>query len=145
MCIRDRANTDVKTVSALAPSCDRTPEELLYSIRSAMDMQDINQLAKHYHWPGITDARAEKILTQLEDLLKNPIVDIQLLYPYAPDQVQPQLLTQADNTENMSNADQPKQRPTPYALKIIQFQSDTKTQTHIFKLQQHFECWWIRY
>jgi hypothetical protein len=122
------------------PACNSTAEDLQYSVRTAIDMRDINQLAKHYHWPGVTDAQAETLMDRLEKLLLKPVLDVQLLYPQAtpepgldyrsPDEMEIGLVAR-----------------TPYGLKITQYQGNANDtlQSTAFRLQRHYNCWWIRY
>jgi hypothetical protein len=144
-----------KPYIALPPSCNSSADELLYAVRSAIDMHDVNQLAKQYHWPGISDAQAELLMNRLEILANSTLIDIQLLYP-----------TSAENEQHLSNTDTgstsesdweqivsdtyavpQKRRSNPYALRVSQYLSNTnsQTQTSSFRLQRHFDCWWIRY
>lgn len=137
---------------ALPPSCNRNPDDLLYGIRSAINMNDVNQLAKQYHWVGITNAQAELLMNRLEVLVKNPLIDIQLLYPAEPEN-QETLVDQEHESEaylddaGELDAAQQARRAQPYALRVVQYLSNTNNQTHssTFRLQRHFECWWIRY
>ncbi len=136
----------------LPPSCNRSPDDLLYGIRSAINMNDVNQLAKQYHWVGITNAQAELLMNRLEILVKNPLIDIQLLYPAEPENEET-LVDQEHESEaylddgGELDAAQQARRSQPYALRVVQYLSNTNNQTHssTFRLQRHFECWWIRY
>jgi hypothetical protein len=137
---------------SLPPSCNRSPDDLLYGIRSAINMNDVNQLAKQYHWVGITDAQAEQLMNRLELLVKNPLIDIQLLFPASIENEQLLSNTGVDPASVLDLVDDtyavPQQRrSTPYALRISQYLSNTNSQTQssTFRLQRHFDCWWIRY
>lgn len=137
---------------ALPPSCNRNPDDLLYGIRSAINMNDVNQLAKQYHWVGITTAQAELLMNRLEVLVKNPLIDIQLLYPVAAENKQALIELNYDSEAYLDDAEeldtaQQARRAQPYALRVVQYLSNTNNQTHssTFRLQRHFECWWIRY
>ncbi|MFZ9348497.1 MAG: DUF4124 domain-containing protein, partial [Arenimonas sp.] len=54
------------------PACSKSPEELLYSVRSAIDMKDVNQLVKSYHWVGISQEQSEALLTRLDEMVDRP-------------------------------------------------------------------------
>ena len=148
-----RSHLGHRAAIALPPSCNKTPDDLLYGVRSAIDMQDVNQLAKHYHWPGVSDAKVEQLLSRLETLVNSPLINIQLLYAVEPEINQTTIdlldnIESVDTKQDTSDAYQPtRTRQEPYALKISQFQSNnnTQTQTSTFRLQRHFDCWWIRY
>ncbi len=143
----------MRSTIPLPPSCDRTPDDLLYGVRSAIDMQDVNQLAKHYHWPGATDLQAEKLMDRLEATVNAPLIDIQLLYAGEPES-SPALIENEQYADSAMTEefDYPVYPPAPvhrapYALRVTQFLSSTNTQAQssTFRLQRHFECWWIRY
>jgi hypothetical protein len=139
---------------AMPPSCSRTADDLLYGVRTAVDMRDTNQLAKHYHWLNVSDAQAEQLMDRLEKLVNRPLLDIQLIYPAEPGSG-PSSSGSEDgfDTEDGSDGDvdgyqaAPHRRAPPYALKLMQFQSVTGSQAHstVFRLQRHFDCWWIRF
>jgi hypothetical protein len=122
------------------PACNAGAVDLQYSVRTAIDMRDINQLAKHYHWPGVTDAQAETLMDRLEKLLLKPVLDIQLLYS----QVAPE---PGLDYRSPDEVDIELSARTPYGLKITQYQSSANDtlQSTTFRLQRHFNCWWIRY
>ncbi len=139
---------------AMPPSCSRTPDDLLYGVRSAIDMRDTNQLAKHYHWLNVSDAQAEQLMDRLEKLVNSPLLDIQLMYPVEAESGQASSGNESGfDTEGGTDEviddypATPYRRVPPYALKLMQFQTVTGTQAHstVFRLQRHFDCWWIRY
>jgi hypothetical protein len=146
-------NASTKARVNLPPSCNTSPEELLYAVRSAINMNDVNQLAKQYHWPGVTDAQAEQLMNRLELVVNSPLIDIQLLYP--TNAVSETLLTNTDVDFIKDGRDEPADTysnstprlQAPYALRVLQYISNTNSQTQssTFRLQRHFDCWWIRY
>ncbi len=146
------SSTGTRLYIALPPSCNRSPDELLYGVRSAIAMNDVNQLAKHYHWLGVSDAQAEQLMTRLEVLANSPLVDIQLLYP-AVAESDPFLSSADTSTEDSldesqnSDAPSPQKHSAPYALRVVHYTTNTNSQTQssTFHLQRHFDCWWIRY
>lgn len=139
---------------AMPPSCSRSPDDLLYGVRSAIDMRDTNQLAKHYHWLNVSDAQAEQLMDRLEKLVNSPLLDIQLMYPAEAVSGRASSDHEAgfDAEGGLDEAADdypaaPNRRAPPYALKLMQFQTVAGTQAHstVFRLQRHFDCWWIRY
>jgi hypothetical protein len=136
-------NFGAKRGYSAPPSCNKTTKDLLYSVRTAIDMQDANLLAKNYHWTGVSNQQAEKIFDRLEKIVTNSLVDIRLL--------------QASNTPNSdipsdSNLDLKQNSPnylpsSSYALKIVQQNKSTSTQqlSTVFNLQKNYGCYWIRY
>lgn len=122
------------------PACNTSIADLQYSVRTAIDMRDINQLAKHYHWPSVSDAQAEILMDRMEKLLVQPLLDIQLLYSQV--EPEPQL-----EYRNPDERDAEVSAQTPYGLKITQYRNNDNgaLQSTTFRLQRHFNCWWIRY
>jgi hypothetical protein len=136
---------------AMPPSCSRTPDDLLYGVRSAIEMRNTNQLAKYYHWLNVSDAQAEQIMDRLEKLVNSPLMDIQLVFPAQPEQP---LLDGGYGVEENADTEfsgdmitAAPNRRAPYALKLMQYQSSTSSEAHstVFRLQRHFDCWWVRY
>ena len=128
------------------PACSKSPDELLYSVRSAIDMKDVNQLVKSYHWVGVGQEQSEGLLTRLDAMVDRPLLDVQLLYPeMVTDTVsEPAPESMAEESENAYR--EPLQKP-PYGLKVMQYRSNTATETvsTVFRLQRHYQCWWIRF
>lgn len=130
---------------AAPPSCSRMPDDLLYGVRSAVDMRDTNQLARYYHWPDVTDAQAIQLMDRLERVVNSPLMDIQLVYPDEPERPLFEDYDALDDDSAAYRAEAP--RRAPYALKLVQFQTSaaTQTQSTVFRLRRHFDCWWIQY
>jgi hypothetical protein len=139
---------------AMPPSCSRTPDDLLYGVRSAIDMRDTNQLAKYYHWLNVSSEQAEQLMDRLEKIVNSPLLDIQLMYPAEAASDQPSYGDES-YPDSESGSDEivyeysapPPRRMPPYALKLMQFQTGTSSRTDstVFRLQRHFDCWWVRY
>ncbi|MBP6299165.1 MAG: hypothetical protein KA365_02005 [Arenimonas sp.] len=104
-------------------------------------MQNVNQLAKYYHWIGLSDAQAENILTRLELLVSKPLADIRLIQAH-------QASAPIDSSEQDIDSESQSAEPpsSPIGLKVIQYQSNnTELESTQFRLQRNFNCWWIRY
>lgn len=128
------------------PACSKSPDDLVYSVRSAIEMKDVNQLVKSYHWVGISQEQSESLLSRLDAIADRPLLDVQLLYPQA--QLDTLSETPADEPlrDDIPVYREPAQKP-PYALKITQYRSATSTETvsTVFRLQPYYQCWWIRF
>ena len=127
-------------------SCSKGPDDLLYSVRSAIDMKDVNQLVKSYHWLGVSQDQSESLLGRLDAMADRPLLDVQLLYP----ELETQTLPDSSESELYDAGDYSTREPTrtlPHALKVMQYRSNTATETvsTVFRLQRHYECWWIRF
>jgi hypothetical protein len=143
----------IHRVISLPPGCSRTADDLLYGIRTAIEMRDTNQLAKYYHWPDVSSEQAERIMDQLEKLVNSPLMDIQLVFPVEAEQPLPAM--EEPPTDALEDFEEPyeyveptpRRRSPPYAVKLLQLQSDTSNQSRstVLRLQRHFDCWWVRY
>jgi hypothetical protein len=127
-------------------SCSKGPDDLLYSVRSAIDMKDVNQLVKSYHWLGVSQDQSESLLGRLDAMADRPLLDVQLLYP----ELETQTLPDSSESELYDAGDYSTREPTrtlPHALKVMQYRSNTGTETvsTVFRLQRHYQCWWIRF
>lgn len=118
------------------PTCSRNPDELLLAVRAALDARDVNALAESYHWAGATSPQAEALMIRLEQLARIPVLDVRLAY--AKDAAEDEL----DSTDGAG----PRTR-TPVALKVVNYRDGggERTVSTVFRLQRHFDCWWIRY
>ena len=128
------------------PACSKSPEELQYSVRSAIDMKDVNQLVKSYHWVGVSQEQSESLLSRLDAMVDRPLLDVQLLYPEPKTQAPSDMPEQgSSDTEDYTYQEPP--RTLPSALKVMQYKSSTATETvsTVFRLQRHYQCWWIRF
>ena len=128
------------------PACSKSPDDLLYSVRSAIDLKDVNQLVKSYHWVGVSQEQSESLLGRLDAMAGRPLLDVQLLYP----ELDTQTLPDSSESELYDAGDYSTREPTrtfPHALKVMQYRSNTATETvsTVFRLQRHYECWWIRF
>lgn len=134
-------NSATRPLIPLPESCNHSASGLLYNVRSAIDMQNVNQLAKYYHWIGLSDAQAENILTRLELLVSKPLADIRLIQAH-------QASAPIDSSEQDIDSESQSAEPpsSPIGLKVIQYQSNnTELESTQFRLQRNFNCWWIRY
>ena len=127
--------------AAPPPACSRSPQELQWAVRAALDARDVNELAKSYHWTGASSAQAETVMVRLEQMTRAPVLDVQLAYAETG--------TPASDGIPEGDADPPPEsRPrAPSALKVVTYREDggARTAGTAFRLQRHFDCWWIRY
>ena len=56
--------------------CSRTLSDLVAQVSMAITAGDVNRLAGVYHWSGMSDAAALRILDQLDAVVQRPLVDI---------------------------------------------------------------------
>ncbi|WP_313177609.1 DUF4124 domain-containing protein [Stenotrophomonas sp.] len=75
--------------SSLGASCPRRLSELVQALHDAVNTQDVNRLSTLYLWSAVSDAGAQRILGQLESVVRRPLVDVVPVYPQQDDEVQP--------------------------------------------------------
>ncbi len=123
------------------PACSRSPEQLQWAIRAALDSRDVNALAKSYHWAGVSSTQAEALMIRLERLARTPVLDVQLAYVETGTPASDGL-----PEEDANPASEPRPR-VPAALRVVSYREDggAGTASTAFRLQRHFDCWWIRY
>jgi len=74
---------------SLGASCPRRLSELVQALHDAVNTQDVNRLSTLYLWSAVSDAGAQRILGQLESVVRRPLVDVVPVYPQQDDEVQP--------------------------------------------------------
>lgn len=74
----------VAAPAAVAPSrrsaasgCARTPTQLSMDLQGALALGDVNRVAESYHWVGMGQRQAERVLARLDDLTGRPVVHAQ--------------------------------------------------------------------
>ncbi|MBP7370528.1 MAG: hypothetical protein KA902_03725 [Arenimonas sp.] len=133
-----------KKIVPLPESCSHSTDELLYNVRTAITMQDVNQLAKYYHWVDLSSTQAENILNRLELVVAKPLVDIRIIRS-GQDHNDDDLADLTDLAVEFQSV-LPVQQQSAVALKVIQYRANsTELESTQFMLKRHFNCWWIRY
>ena len=123
----------------LRTGCARTLGDLTYTITSAIDGRDVNQLASVYHWAGMSTSAGYAVMRRLDGVLQRPLLDIAPVGGGSGDPVW------RDDGSGLSVPVYPKARP-PTALKVIQaIGKDGASTSTTFALRRNFDCWWISY
>lgn len=121
--------------------CARTLDELSYEVAAAIDLKDPNRLAGVYHWPGMDNEQAYRVVTRLEALTERPLADI------GPTgggvNAEP---TWREDAEGNLVAIYPKPS-APTGLKIQQLagRNTARTTSTVFGLRRHMGCLWISF
>ena len=119
--------------------CARSPDDLLFGVRSALDAQDVNKLAGFYQWAGVGSDESVHLMDRLEALSRRPLVDVALEGFETP--------PQALSSPTAQGANPRSGRSRPDRLRIEQTKSSESVApvSTTFHLQQNFGCWWIQY
>ena len=136
-------NSNKKKIFIAPPICNKKTEDLLYSVRIAIEAHDANQLAKNYHWINVSNQQANIVFNRLEKIVTKPLIDIRLLQAI-------ETLHSEQIPDTDPNLDMPSNTQTvshSYALKVIQSDKSTSNQhlSTIFNLQRNYGCYWIRF
>lgn len=129
----------------LRASCSRTLSDLVYQITAAVDARDINRLTGVYHWVGVSDSAAKRILDQLENVIERPLLDIVPIRPKpAPvtDDAGNVVDENADGYYPQATATQT--RPIGLRLEQVLRNGTTPIRT-TFWLRRNWGCFWITY
>ena len=57
--------------------CARSPTQLAMDLRGAFALRDVNRIAESYHWVGMSDKGAYRIMERLQSLARHEIADSQ--------------------------------------------------------------------
>ena len=134
---------NTKKIFTAPPMCIKNTAELLYSVRIAIEAHDANQLAKNYHWSNVSNQQANNVFNRLESIVSKPLIDIRLLQSNS--QISTDQIPNTESNEDSQNTIKPSNNS--YALKIVQYNKSATSQqlSTIFKLQQHYGCYWIQF
>lgn len=122
--------------------CSRTLSDLVMQISSAIDAGDVNRLAGVYHWTGVSDRAALRILDQLDAIVQRPLVDV------APVRPAPAPVLDADGHVVDANEDgyypHTAQAQRPIGLRVVQTLRNSATPANtVFGLRRAYNCFWI--
>ncbi|WP_406232980.1 DUF4124 domain-containing protein [Isoptericola jiangsuensis] len=126
---------------SLGASCPRRLSELVQALHDAVNTQDVNRLSTLYLWSAVSDAGAQRILGQLESVVRRPLVDVVPVYPQQDDEVQPD--------EGQSPAAQGSDPGTPAArhpvgLRLEQtLPGSAARAATVLGLRRQYGCFWI--
>ena len=129
----------------LRTGCSRTLSDLVYQITAAVDGRDINRLTGIYHWIGVPDSTARRVLKNLEDVVERPLLDIVPIRP------RPAPVTDDAGNVIDENADGYYPQTTtasarPIGLRLHQTLRNGTTPTEtVFWLRRNWGCFWISY
>ena len=118
--------------------CARDIEALSFAVAAAFDLQDANRLAALYHWPGMDNTNAYRVMDRLDALVKRQLVDIGPVGGGFDEE--PRWVEDAEG--NLVPA--PARRRPVTGLRIVQSAGrDGQTSQTVFGLRRHLGCLWI--
>ncbi len=135
--------------------CPRRLSELVGLLRTAVEAHDVNRLSSLYLWGDVSDATANRVLSQLEAIADRRLVDIAPMYPEAPAEAYlPSVptppaptYTPVDNSAATAVAESPAapvDRPRPWGLRLEQVMANGSTPSRtVLRLRRQYNCFWV--
>lgn len=62
---------------AATGGCADSPQQLAMDLQAAVALGDVNRVAESYHWNGMRNAQAQRIMLRLEQLASRPMVSVE--------------------------------------------------------------------
>lgn len=62
---------------ATASGCADSPQQLAMDLQGAVALGDVNRVAESYHWNGMRNAEAQRVMLRLEQLASRPMVSVE--------------------------------------------------------------------
>lgn len=166
----DRRCEDLGSISRMPPpalrdgetglyryGCPRRLSELVGLLRTAVDTHDVNRLSSLYLWGDVSNATANRVLTQLEAIADRTLVDIAPMYPAeATEDAMPLAAPEPeagyvppDNSAATALAQAPyppATRPRPWGLRLEQVMANGSTPARtVLRLRRQYNCFWVSF
>jgi len=141
--------------------CPRRLSELVGLLRTAIEARDVNRLSSLYLWGDVSDATANRVLSQLEAIAERPLMDIAPMYPEEPVEAYlpppdatlpaaPPAYTPPDNSAAAAVSDAtgeiPLARPRPWGLRLEQVLANGSTPSRtVLRLRRQYNCFWVSF
>jgi hypothetical protein len=125
--------------------CARTTDALRDGLRTALATGNVNQVAAFYHWPGISGAESEGILTRLQTLAARPLLSLDLIRPHQTQTAEGHRSVGAEQDAEASTIEPADVQPA--AIELVQARSpdDPERVRTVLSLTQYAGCWWVRF
>ncbi|WMJ67843.1 DUF4124 domain-containing protein [Stenotrophomonas sp. 24(2023)] len=118
----------------LGARCPRRLSDLVGALRSAVGGNDVNRLSSVYLWGAMSDEGAQRVLGQLEAVVRRPLVDIVPVYREGTGD--------SPTAGGDGEADAAPRRPI--ALRLEQTLPGTATPSRtVLALRRQYGCFWV--
>ncbi len=126
---------------SLGASCPRRLSELVQALHDAVNTQDVNRLSTLYLWSAVSDAGAQRILGQLESVVRRPLVDVVPVYPRQDDEAQPD---EGQSPAAQGSDLEPAAPRHPVGLRLEQtLPGSAARAATVLGLRRQYGCFWI--
>jgi len=126
---------------SLGASCPRRLSELVQALHDAVNTQDVNRLSTLYLWSAVSDAGAQRILGQLESVVRRPLVDVVPVYPQGDQQLP---LEEGQSPAAQGSDPEPAAPRHPIGLRLEQtLPGSAARATTVLGLRRQYGCFWI--
>lgn len=126
---------------SLGASCPRRLSELVQALHDAVNTQDVNRLSTLYLWSAVSDAGAQRILGQLESVVRRPLVDVVPVYPRQDDEAQPD---EGQSPAAQGSDPEPAAPRHPVGLRLEQtLPGSAARAATVLGLRRQYGCFWI--
>lgn len=123
--------------------CSRTVQDLVYSLGSAIQSGDANQIAGVYDWAGMSTANGYRLMARLDAIAKRPLVDVQPMYTGGANAYGYDIVEFDEATGAVVS--KPPRKPRLIGLRVEQTLGNGTTPSRtVFGLRKHLGCWWVR-
>lgn len=124
-------------------TCARSVQDLVYSLGSAIQSGDVNQIAGVYDWAGMSTANGYRLMARLEAIARRPLVDVQPMYSGGTNEYGYDLVEFDEETGAVVS--KPQRRPRLVGVRVEQTLGNGTTPSRtVFGLRKHLGCWWVR-
>lgn len=121
--------------------CATSVQDLAYSLGSAIQSGDVNQLAGLYDFTGASTASGYRLMERLALIAKRPLVDVQPMYSGGADPYSG--IVEFD--EDGGVIQKPAAKPRLIGLRVEQTLANGSTPSRtVFGLRKNMGCWWVR-
>ena len=125
------------------PTCARNVHDLAYTLGSALNSADVNQVAALYDFSGMATSDGYRVMDRLQAIAARTLVDVQPMYAGGVNQYGYDVVEFDPDTGAVLS--KPASKPRLIGLRVEQVLADGHTPSRVvFGLRQRLGCWWIR-
>lgn len=126
--------------------CSRSVQDLAYSVSSAIQANDVNQLAGLYDFSGASTSSGYRLMVRLGLIASRPLVDVQPMYAGGYDPYSDPYAGIMEFDEDGAVVQRPAVKPRLIGLRVEQTLSNSSTPSRtVFGLRKNMGCWWVHF